>query len=294
MSRIGYAQLFRVQYTLNLNQCPVIALFALKYPAYYQASCRLSLLRTPKIFTKIERPTYIQWIFIGLLLLNGILPLWYLFGPSGQGDMSAMQSVVIENHRPVPESAAPIVLIAELPAEALQVLDELDPPRERAALCTMVGPFDDLESADRFVARLNILDVQASSETVQLSAGAGYQVYLPPQNSSRDARKLLAQLHSAGVDSYIIARGELARGIHLGVFSDRAQAQSHIAELQALGWSAESRLIDRSYREIWVMFGPGEAQKIDRKTWWEWLDQKKPFEEQQNFCLDVASGSNFL
>lgn len=225
------------------------------------------------------------------MLLNGGLPLWYFivhrYAP-------LQQTLVVDSHRTLPEGVASIVLTNELPPQELRKIEALSTVRKPAARCTMVGPFAGLEGADRFVARLQVLDVQAFVQNLELPGGPVYRVHLPALNSQRDARQVLAQLHAEGVDSYLISRGDLANGIFLGVFSQGEEAQARVRELKSLGWQAEIQKIDRTYHEIWVMFAEGEAQKIARKTWWEWLDDEKSFEERQNFCLDVASEENFL
>lgn len=266
---------------------------------HFKLNCALRKLITvgyrfsgiPKILTTIDKTSCQRWVLIGLLLLNGGLPLWYFIG---HRQVPHQQTPVIDSQRPLPEGAKSIVLISELPSQELRTITPVEPARASTPLCTMVGSFADLDSADQFVARLNILDVKASVKILELSAGSGYWVHLPPQRSDREARRVLAQLQSEGLDSYIISRGDLANGISLGVFSRKEDAQARVAELLSLGWEAETQLIDRSYEEVWVMFGKGEAQKITKKTWREWLDDKKTFEERENFCLDVASGENFL
>lgn len=204
------------------------------------------------------------------------------------------QAMVIDSHQPLPEGVASIVLISELSPQELYKTDIPSPGRQSSALCTMVGPFGDLSSADRFVARLKVLDVRAFVQNMELPAGTGYWVHLPSFGSQQDAKRVLAQLHSEGVDSHIITRGRLANGISLGVFSREEEALLRVSELASLGWQPEIVKIDRPHREVWVMFAEGEEQKIARNTWSEWLDNKKSFEERQNYCLDVASEENFL
>lgn len=237
---------------------------------------------------------FMRWIFIVLLVINGVLPLWYFaLGSDSRVQLQAARST----YWPPPSDVADIVLLGERSESldgSVKINAEESPAGQRPELCAMVGPFPAPDAAKHFVERLRALDVLATARAFELRTGLDYWVYFPPEASRQDAYRRLAELQAQGVDSHIILRGELAHGISLGVFSQKTLAEAQVQSVQLQGQTPKIRVIDRSHEEIWVVFGPGEAQKITKSTWWPWLDHRNPFEERQNFCLDLASGQNIL
>lgn len=157
------------------------------------------------------------------------------------------------------------------------------------ALCELVGPFEDKVVAATFVERLEAIEIKSTVRDVELPAGPGYWVYLAPEENRKLALRRLNELQVKGVDSYVIPRGELENGISLGVFSKKALSDARIKEMAAIGLSPKVEIIERTYRELWVMLNRGEGQKMSKLTWERAMDGINVLERRQNFCLDVAS-----
>lgn len=157
-------------------------------------------------------------------------------------------------------------------------------------LCTLIGPFETPERAEALVQRLQSLDTRAEVRDIEVSDGEGYWVYLAPELSHRAALRRLHELQSKQIDSYIIPRGELANGISFGMFTRRELAEARRVDMQARGYEARIREIERTHREIWVLLPPGEAARVGESLWQELLAVAPALERRQNFCPGVASG----
>lgn len=232
-----------------------------------------------------------RWIFWCLVVSNVVLLGWhFVFGDPNRG----MARVPLVSPAATTVAVPPpgIVLVDELAGPLAGTSLEVAPEARHPALCKMVGPFEAQGSAEGFVARLAALDVMAEVHRVQLSAGESHWVYLPPERDRGAARRKLAELQGRGLDSYIIPKGELENGISLGVFSRTELALARQADLALLGLSAKIQSVERTYQEVWVMLKQGEEQKIAEKTWKELLHESFSLQEQQNYCLDVASREN--
>lgn len=227
-----------------------------------------------------------RWILVLLIAANVAYPLWrVLFAPPHPQPMEKVE-------RPQVSAGKSLVLLNEL--DPAQVHERPEQPVDRPpSLCLMVGAFATKDEVRQFMARLAALDVISFEHAVDLPAGESYWVYLQPLPNRDAARRRLAELHARGVDSYIIPKGELENGISLGVFTRRDLAESRLAELARLGLSAKLHNIERSYRELWVMLGEAEEQKLDESVWRSLEQENISLQRRQNLCSAVASAKNF-
>lgn len=175
------------------------------------------------------------------------------------------------------------------PSTENSIETELPPSRDGKLLCEMVGPFANNEVANDFVERLTAIEIASSIRELELPAGPGYWVYLEPQSSRRDALRLLSELQSKRIDSYVIPKGDLANGISLGMFSKKSLSDARVREMAAIGLTPLVEEIERTYRELWVMLEPGEDLKMSKLTWERVMEEINMLERRQNYCLDVAS-----
>lgn len=156
-------------------------------------------------------------------------------------------------------------------------------------LCDMVGPFERLLSAEYFVEALVALDVAALVKELEVPEGTGYWVHLPPESSKKEALKRLREVQAKQIDSYLIPKGELANGISFGMFTLEELAVARRDDMRSLGYEANIREITRTRKEIWVVLGQGQAQKLSSETWLDLLSRENNVEKQQNYCSGVAS-----
>lgn len=237
-------------------------------------------------------------IFFTLLVMNLVVFAWGMV--AGSPDAPAKSTKVSRN----PYVSYPqLKFLGEVDGATLSVVnsDDLGDSGEPVVasdeaskdLCDLVGPFKSKDTANDFLERLRAIEVVGEIRDLELPAGPGYWVYLVPQPSKREALRLLRELHSKKIDSYVIPKGELENGISLGMFSKQDLALSRKRSMEDAGLDPQIEEIERSYREIWVMLSKGEGEKMSDLSWERAMEGIKSLERRQNYCLDVASQENF-
>ncbi len=227
-----------------------------------------------------------RWVFFLLLAANAAFFAWKVLF------VTDAHLVPAGEVKASPASAKSVALLSELAPESMQARKEVAAV-ESPPLCHMVGAFASQVEARAFIARLAALDVISYEYPLELSAGEGYWVYLPPLASRDEVRRRLAELQARGIDSYIIPKGELENGISLGVFTRRDLAEARLVELKRMGLPVALHNIERSYREHWVMLGESEEDKLDESVWRNLMKENISLRRRQNLCSAVASAKNF-
>lgn len=100
--------------------------------------------------------------------------------------------------------------------------------------CVKLTRINPASHAEEIVRWLNRHGMQASisNSPADSSVGQAYRVLLPAEQGAAQARERIAQLRAKNVtDLIIIARGEYANGISLGVFAKRSGAEGRQAAL---------------------------------------------------------------
>ena len=172
--------------------------------------------------------------------------------------------------------------IATVPVESI-----VKPARQ--PLCTLVGPFSRLLSAEYFLEKLQSLDVKSEIRSIVVLSEPGYWLYLPPEKSRKDALRRLSELQARGIDSYVIPDGNLANGISLGMFADKARAKSMEKSIEDKGYKPKIVDVPREQKELWVFLPEGEAAKIGDEKWLKLISAEDLLQKRQNVCTDLAS-----
>lgn len=231
-----------------------------------------------------------RMVFISLLLLNVLLLIWrFAIGfPENDAAIDGDPRAFIDDL----EGVRQLALLKEVDVlnqrKRLKPLDKVKPK-----VCKSVGPFENEQSVAQFLARLRVLDVKAQRTELEKITGQSHWVLSPAEKNQADARRRLAELKARGVDTYIVPSGELKNRVSLGVFRRMERAQKKLRELSRIGVAAELHSVNRTSREVWVSLGAGEDRKIAQKTWRTLVNEDFSLKEEENFCLDVASGENF-
>ncbi|TQV67296.1 SPOR domain-containing protein [Exilibacterium tricleocarpae] len=239
-----------------------------------------------------------RWIFLTLLLANGVILAWQLLrDPEPQAPAVTAKPVVAER-----EGVEWLTLLSELEGQALAdmlrekgrlQLTENTGAVQGEPLCTLVGPFEKLLRAEYFIERMAALEIAAEIQDVEIPGEVGYWVYLPPEVSRKEALRRLHELQAKGVDSYVIPKGELANGISFGMFSQEALALRRQEDMVNRGYAAEIKEMARTYKETWALLRPDQAAKISEELWFQVTADNPGIERRQNFCPTVASTDNF-
>ncbi len=242
-------------------------------------------------------------IFLSLVIVNVIL---FAFHWVGRGESAqSVPAVTLP-----PQESELLVLLEELESEALaemyaereriqfsaEVLsssEEVSPVLESelpaGPMCTYVGPFKALLPAEYFVEHLSALEVLAEVQRVEVPGTPSYWVHQQPQSSRKAALRRLHELQAKNIDSYVIPKGDLENGISFGLYNKQERAERRLSEIQARGYQAEMRRVDRTFEEVWVSLGVDEAEKVGQELWFELMNREDGLEKRQNFCPDVAS-----
>ncbi len=243
-----------------------------------------------------------RWVFFSLLFVNAVALVWQLLAPGDKA--SAADTNLAQRSRL--EGVPGITLLNELKHNELAAMlqkkkrlrmtakiDALPAANSEKPLCTLVGPFKQLLKAEYFVERMSALDINAEVQEVEIPEDVGFWVYLPPEVSRKEALRRLHELQGKGIDSYVIPKGELANGISFGMFSQQALALSRQKQMQRQGYDVEIKEVARSFKEVWAILTPAEAEKLGEDLWQKVLSGNPELDRRQNFCPTVASSDNF-
>lgn len=246
-----------------------------------------------------------RWIFIVLLMCNGIYFLWqnYLVREPLPAESVALS--------PVDASVPSLTLLKELPgetarapasaspppaakAQAPAAVEDLNPPaKPEADICWQIGPFRDELSGKLVVSRLAALDINLQLQALEVAEKPDYWVHIPPQVSRKEAIKLLKELQIKKIDSFLITEGELENGISLGFFTQLDRAENVLGQRLKQGYKAEIKEIPRTHTEHWAVFNEGQYGKFSDALWNKITEGNQGLERRKNYCDKIASTGNF-
>lgn len=150
-------------------------------------------------------------------------------------------------HDPLPSDAAPLKLIAELPAlpemrvarnsaPAPAVTADVQADVAAADLCVDIGPFGDAAARDQVREWLHDYVAATYMRVETVRKRQFFWVYLEPSSDSA-AQKNLAELRDRGIqDTLLIRRGEMKNSISLGFFRSQDSVNRRLAELNEKGY----------------------------------------------------------
>lgn len=197
----------------------------------------------------------VRWLLLLLLVLNVFYYVWHQ-----QQSLIELQGV-----EPVTQSHSyqkNISLLSELPDKAERKIVASAVAVDPTA-CMFFGSFDSLEEAEVLRQRLAGLDIGTGTQEVSAVSGVDYWVYLPPLASRSASLRQLKELQAMQIDSFIIAEGDLANGISLGIFPYYESAASVISRLSEMGYEPFLRELSRDERNFWVMVNPSAQRLVD-------------------------------
>ena len=183
-----------------------------------------------------------RWVFFSLLILNVVYLVFSL----------------VMRAAPAPQRMiAPSVTGA---AETLVLLEESTVAGRREPrvgtgmppLCPVVGPWEQLAEADQAARLLGRGGYRATVEPVRVARDRLHWVYLPAIADRDQALRVLRELQSRGVDSFIVADGADANAISLGYFSSADSARGLMTKMQTAGYPAETRETAKEVTEYWL------------------------------------------
>ena len=180
-------------------------------------------------------------LFLFLLLVNGLVYLWYAFGE---------QPVIASTVKLDPDIPR-LVLLSELPPSAQQqeepdttsVVEEQDtaeaemPERQ----CYTLGPFmnndDMVEASKKLILSGRPFEKRASEKREQI----GYWVFIPPFKTREAAIDLGEELKLLGEKELYVVKtpAEYEHAISLGVFKGKSNAKRRYQQIRNMGYDVK-------------------------------------------------------
>lgn len=174
-----------------------------------------------------------KWLIYLLLLLNISLFAWHF-----RGGMDGID--------PAADTASDVQRLVLLREQQAQQDGELP-------WCYSLGPLKEREQARQLNRRLQQWEVASWQRKSQEAGRKGYWVLLAPLPSRVEARQVVAELRGKNIEDYfLIATGENANGISLGVFSTFEAAHRRINQLARLGFEAKWEEVRLPIDEYWL------------------------------------------
>lgn len=225
-----------------------------------------------------------RWLLLLLVLLNILYHVWH----RQQAPLRAQEVGPVEPYRAM---GSRLDLVAErhsLPRPTPQVEQALAGDK-----CLLFGDFAQASMADAVVQRLLSRGYDARRESIEVGVGVDYWVYLPPMPSNQAAIRLLRELQSRNIDSYVITVGDLENGISLGIFSRMASAELMVGRLKEAGYGASIRELSRSHRQYWIQVRRVKDSGALERELARLLSEMGSPPVKRTMCKDIASSSEF-
>lgn len=252
-----------------------------------------------------------RWLFIVLLMCNGIYFLWQNYFVLGKGvevaSVPAVQSggdalILLSELEGRSDGAESVVQplrelgqVAESgPMSAATAVEPLSVEAGEAAdLCWLIGPFKEEISGRQVVGRLAAMDIILRLQAIEVPGKPDYWVYIEPQDTRKKAISLLRELQAKKIDSYLITQGELSNGISLGFFTQKDRADLVYETRLKDGYKPIIKVVPRVHKEIWAIFDREEYGKMSDTLWEKIKEGNKGLERRKNRCDKIASMGNF-
>lgn len=206
-----------------------------------------------------------------------------------------------------PDSGSQLILLSEIdasertpvnqspPAQALIDIEEPreEIPEEEAPMCMVAGPFAAESSARELADRVGALGVSVDFLTETTETPGSIMVYTGPFASAQLAQRELRVLQSSGVDSFVVANGELANAISLGVFRTSENAVVQQDRLETLGYETRTYQYMVENDQYFISFGGQALSAITSDYWTDIASEYRDITIEQKACNEVASSGNF-
>jgi len=220
----------------------------------------------------------VRWLFFVLILINLVAGYWFYSAAAFRaGQFDGVQTGSAHQER---DKYASLLLVGEVPAttegapEQQPVLDNThagaaigvlsldnvgEPPR-----CLLIGPLVDINPREL---HQQLSPYRFGEELVwrTTTISEGYWLIIPPLGSQAEASKMLKDLRSKEIDSFLIAEGEYRNGITLGVFSDKSNMEHYRRALADQGYPVVIVPRASTREELWLQLRQYSDQRIPKE-----------------------------
>ena len=147
-----------------------------------------------------------------------------------------------------PVASAPDVE-ESLPETAAELAEVAPPAASATAVsCVIAGPFRRRSDGEALLRQLANAGIDGALERRDTQVLPDYMVYVGPQDTVAAARRLESTFRQRKMDSHLIADGELANALSLGVFSRQPLAITLQEQLIGDGYDARIAELTRNRR----------------------------------------------
>lgn len=252
-----------------------------------------------------------RWLVFFLLILNGLVFVWFNFQRQyNNNDAAATTDAVAFNFAAAPS----LQLLEELPSGELQSRDTRRPVKpmtvpvvNAAAIdsadngevvaaepvrytCQIIGSYPEIISARQV--RLMLADSNIESRVVQIARQlpAVSWVYIPPLADRKEALAVLKSLQDKKIDSFLMSEeGEYQHAISLGFFSNPESAKNIVSERRAQGYNAQLTMRVRERKAYWVALEkPESVMRASDAVLASVLSDRRDVKKQEISCAEVA------
>lgn len=184
--------------------------------------------------------------------------------------------------------------------KAPQALEEKNNKQKESAInvesmpvttCYSLNPLKRIQ-AKKFGQFLKKTEIAYTEQQTTKIRPAGYLAMVAPASDYKVAKKKLKQVKKAGMDAFLITKGEWQRGISLGVFSSRVNAETIIKRARKKLPKLSLKIADRVreeivYRVIFKLTSQQNPQDLLKKS--QIMEMKGQFlaEVTKKSCKDV-------
>lgn len=183
-----------------------------------------------------------RWVFFSLLILNVVYLVFSL----------VMRAAPVPRHMVTPSVTGATETLVLLEESTLTGGGKSGAGSGMPPLCPVAGPWEQLAEADQAARLLAKSGYRATVESLRVARDRLHWVYLPAVADRDQALRVLRELQSRGVDSFIVADGADANAISLGYFSSADSAHGLMIKMQTAGYPAEMRQTAKEVTEYWL------------------------------------------
>ena len=189
-------------------------------------------------------------LLLSLLLMNlGVAAWWNWRTPPPEPRPPATESGVTPL-RLLSETEAPDTGLISADAESVGQSDPAGTPEQR---CLQIGPFLTQADLRRAMGALTPTVSRIQFRETRVLTNRGFWVFLPAQGTREAALASARELSAQGLrDYYVVTAGDQENTISLGLFRDRANAQTRQREVQALGFAPELQERTEEIPNYWI------------------------------------------
>jgi|GEM_PF-3305616 len=235
-----------------------------------------------------------------VVVVNVVIALLFMEGESKTGP----EGKLIQ--RPA-ESGDQLILLSEIdaseltpvvqsPPSAQSLIEEEGPEEtveEEVFSCVLSGPFASESRARELGDRVGALGFSVEFLTETIETPGSIMVYMGPFASAQQARRDLQVIQASGLDSFVVADGELANAISLGVFRANENARAQQDRIERLGYQSEIYQYMVEDDRYFVNFSGRAMGTITNDYWANIASEYKGISIEQKACNEVASSGNF-